>query len=72
MRHYDKGPCRNKLGHSRASVMWNRTQVRRKQPHHLTTVCFNLIYSEADRITKAINGVYLWILERHASSGVGS
>uniref|UniRef100_A0A8C2CJP8 RBR-type E3 ubiquitin transferase n=1 Tax=Cyprinus carpio TaxID=7962 RepID=A0A8C2CJP8_CYPCA len=25
--HYDKGPCRNKLGHSRASVMWNRTQV---------------------------------------------
>ncbi|KAF0022036.1 hypothetical protein F2P81_025711 [Scophthalmus maximus] len=28
LRHYDKGPCRNKLGHSRASVMWNRTQVR--------------------------------------------
>ncbi|XP_056377238.1 E3 ubiquitin-protein ligase RNF144B [Hyla sarda] len=27
LRHYDKGPCRNKLGHSRASVMWNRTQV---------------------------------------------
>uniref|UniRef100_A0A8C6JE50 E3 ubiquitin-protein ligase RNF144B n=1 Tax=Melopsittacus undulatus TaxID=13146 RepID=A0A8C6JE50_MELUD len=28
LRHYDRGPCRNKLGHSRASVMWNRTQVR--------------------------------------------
>ncbi|XP_017268585.1 E3 ubiquitin-protein ligase RNF144B isoform X1 [Kryptolebias marmoratus] len=27
LRHYDKGPCKNKLGHSRASVMWNRTQV---------------------------------------------
>lgn len=27
LRHYDKGPCRNKLGHSRASVMWNRAQV---------------------------------------------
>lgn len=26
--HYDKGPCRNKLGHSRASVIWHRTQVR--------------------------------------------
>lgn len=25
--HYDKGPCRNKLGHSRASVIWYRTQV---------------------------------------------
>ncbi|CAL1610529.1 unnamed protein product [Knipowitschia caucasica] len=27
LRHYDKGPCRNKLGHTRASVIWNRTQV---------------------------------------------
>lgn len=27
LRHYDKGPCKNKLGHSRASVMWHRTQV---------------------------------------------
>ncbi|KAL2084291.1 hypothetical protein ACEWY4_019809 [Coilia grayii] len=27
LRHYDKGPCRYKLGHSRASVMWNRVQV---------------------------------------------
>ncbi|XP_060705935.1 E3 ubiquitin-protein ligase RNF144B-like [Hemiscyllium ocellatum] len=27
LRHYDRGPCRNKLGHSRASVIWNRTQV---------------------------------------------
>ena len=25
--HYDKGPGRNKLGHSRASVIWHRTQV---------------------------------------------
>ena len=25
--HYDKGPCRDKLGHSRASVIWHRTQV---------------------------------------------
>ncbi|XP_027793599.2 E3 ubiquitin-protein ligase RNF144A isoform X3 [Marmota flaviventris] len=25
--HYDKGPCRNKLGHSRASVIWHRTQA---------------------------------------------
>ncbi|XP_028809357.1 probable E3 ubiquitin-protein ligase RNF144A-A isoform X2 [Denticeps clupeoides] len=25
--HYDKGPCRNKLGHSRASVIWHRIQV---------------------------------------------
>ncbi|XP_069742324.1 probable E3 ubiquitin-protein ligase RNF144A-A isoform X3 [Narcine bancroftii] len=24
--HYDKGPCRNKLGHTRASVIWHRTQ----------------------------------------------
>ncbi|XP_078613046.1 putative E3 ubiquitin-protein ligase RNF144A-A [Branchiostoma floridae x Branchiostoma japonicum] len=27
LRHYDKGPCRKKLGHSRASVIWYRTQV---------------------------------------------
>ncbi|KAG8197911.1 hypothetical protein JTE90_020290 [Oedothorax gibbosus] len=27
LRHYDKGPCRNKLGHSRASIIWHRTQV---------------------------------------------
>lgn len=27
LRHYDKGPCKYKLGHSRASVMWNRMQV---------------------------------------------
>lgn len=27
LRHYDKGPCRNKLGHSRASMVWHRTQV---------------------------------------------
>ncbi|CAB1330666.1 unnamed protein product, partial [Coregonus sp. 'balchen'] len=25
--HFDKGPCRNKLGHSRSSVTWHRTQV---------------------------------------------
>lgn len=28
LRHYDKGPCKNKLGHSRASVIWHRTQVK--------------------------------------------
>lgn len=27
LRHYDKGSCKNKLGHSRASVIWHRTQV---------------------------------------------
>nr|XP_057909120.1 E3 ubiquitin-protein ligase RNF144B [Doryrhamphus excisus] len=27
LRHYDKGPCRNKLGHSRAMLMWDRTKV---------------------------------------------
>ena len=27
LRHYDKGPCKNKLGHSRPSVIWHRTQV---------------------------------------------
>ncbi|XP_074642150.1 E3 ubiquitin-protein ligase RNF144A-like [Tubulanus polymorphus] len=27
LRHYDRGPCKNKLGHSRASVIWHRTQV---------------------------------------------
>ncbi|XP_015754338.1 PREDICTED: probable E3 ubiquitin-protein ligase RNF144A-A [Acropora digitifera] len=27
LRHYDKGPCRNKLGHSRASLFFHRTQV---------------------------------------------
>lgn len=27
LRHYDRGPCKNKLGHSRASVVWHRTQV---------------------------------------------
>ncbi|XP_018027301.1 uncharacterized protein LOC108682615 [Hyalella azteca] len=27
LRHYDKGPCRNKLGHSRASVLCHRLQV---------------------------------------------
>ncbi|KAL3869975.1 hypothetical protein ACJMK2_042595 [Sinanodonta woodiana] len=27
LRHYDNGPCKNKLGHSRASVIWHRTQV---------------------------------------------
>ena len=27
LRHYDKGPCKDKLGHSRASVIWHRTQV---------------------------------------------
>ncbi|XP_076332547.1 putative E3 ubiquitin-protein ligase RNF144A-A [Tachypleus tridentatus] len=27
LRHYNKGPCKNKLGHTRASVVWHRTQV---------------------------------------------
>ncbi|XP_061919677.1 E3 ubiquitin-protein ligase RNF144B [Entelurus aequoreus] len=27
LRHYDKGSCRNKLGHSRAMLMWGRTKV---------------------------------------------
>ena len=27
LRHYDKGQCKDKLGHSRASVIWHRTQV---------------------------------------------
>lgn len=27
LRHYDKGKCKNRLGHSRASVIWHRTQV---------------------------------------------
>lgn len=27
LRHYDKGPCKNKLGHSRASIIWHRAQV---------------------------------------------
>ncbi|XP_036203687.1 E3 ubiquitin-protein ligase RNF144B isoform X2 [Myotis myotis] len=31
LRHYDKGPCRNKLGHSRASVIWNRTQTKTRR-----------------------------------------
>uniref|UniRef100_A0A4W2GFH3 E3 ubiquitin-protein ligase RNF144A n=1 Tax=Bos indicus x Bos taurus TaxID=30522 RepID=A0A4W2GFH3_BOBOX len=30
--HYDKGPCRNKLGHSRASVIWHRTQPMTLRP----------------------------------------
>lgn len=25
--HYDKGQCRSKLGHSRASLIWHHTQV---------------------------------------------
>ena len=41
LRHYDKGPCKNKLGHSRASVIWHRTQVKvhvsaTKQERHLS------------------------------------
>lgn len=31
LRHYDKGPCRNKLGHSRASLFFHRTQVIKKK-----------------------------------------
>jgi len=27
LRHYDSGTCQGKLGHSRASVIWHRTQV---------------------------------------------
>ncbi|GAB6028912.1 hypothetical protein CHUAL_004711 [Chamberlinius hualienensis] len=27
LRHYDRGPCKNKLGHSKASIIWHRTQV---------------------------------------------
>jgi len=27
LRHYDKGQCKNRLGHSRASVIWHRAQV---------------------------------------------
>lgn len=27
LRHYDAGSCKGKLGHSRASVIWHRTQV---------------------------------------------
>ncbi|KAK2154512.1 hypothetical protein LSH36_266g00060 [Paralvinella palmiformis] len=27
LQHYDKGPCKNRLGHSRASLIWHRTQV---------------------------------------------
>uniref|UniRef100_A0A8C7YZ46 RBR-type E3 ubiquitin transferase n=1 Tax=Oryzias sinensis TaxID=183150 RepID=A0A8C7YZ46_9TELE len=37
--HYDKGPCRNKLGHSRASVIWHRTQVRTSPPPPLLCLC---------------------------------
>ncbi|KAJ8305972.1 LOW QUALITY PROTEIN: hypothetical protein KUTeg_016517 [Tegillarca granosa] len=41
LRHYDKGPCKNKLGHSRASVIWHRTQVVKAyhcdiRYHHVT------------------------------------
>ncbi|GAA6092786.1 E3 ubiquitin-protein ligase RNF144A isoform X2 [Tachysurus ichikawai] len=25
--HYDKGSCQNKLGHSRAAIIWHRTQA---------------------------------------------
>lgn len=27
LRHFDKGPCKNKLGHSRASLIWHRIRV---------------------------------------------
>lgn len=37
--HYDKGPCRNKLGHSRASVIWHRTQVGGHSPGACACVC---------------------------------
>jgi hypothetical protein len=30
LRHYDSGTCQGKLGHSRASVIWHRTQVTLK------------------------------------------
>jgi len=30
LRHYDAGPCRSRLGHSRVSVVWHRTQVKNK------------------------------------------
>nr|XP_035970424.1 E3 ubiquitin-protein ligase RNF144A isoform X6 [Halichoerus grypus] len=36
--HYDKGPCRNKLGHSRASVIWHRTQHGCREPFALFLV----------------------------------
>ncbi|KAL6047194.1 hypothetical protein STEG23_021879, partial [Scotinomys teguina] len=40
--HYDKGPCRNKLGHSRASVIWHRTQVAANAFEYLQSRCFTL------------------------------
>ncbi|UYV76419.1 RNF144B [Cordylochernes scorpioides] len=27
LKHFDKGPCKNKLGHSKASLMWHRARV---------------------------------------------
>ncbi|XP_067134839.1 probable E3 ubiquitin-protein ligase RNF144A-A isoform X2 [Centruroides vittatus] len=27
LRHFDKGPCKNKLGHTRASLIWHRIRV---------------------------------------------
>ncbi|XP_023807117.1 E3 ubiquitin-protein ligase RNF144A isoform X2 [Oryzias latipes] len=37
--HYDKGPCRNKLGHSRASVIWHRTQSSICSPSGFSQLC---------------------------------
>ena len=49
LRHYDKGPCKNKLGHSRASVIWHRTQV---QPQ--------LEYLKANLIIQPLYKGHLW------------
>ncbi|XP_060565772.1 probable E3 ubiquitin-protein ligase RNF144A-A [Ruditapes philippinarum] len=61
LRHYDKGPCKNKLGHSRASVIWHRTQGYR----HLCwfwssfTCCLTIPVACGTRILYAVNVKYV-------------
>lgn len=64
LRHYDRGPCRNKLGHSRASVMWNRTQVRSWSDEQSSHACIKQRDFTLQWRTKMIifmfSSIFLW------------
>ncbi|XP_023054662.1 E3 ubiquitin-protein ligase RNF144A isoform X1 [Piliocolobus tephrosceles] len=68
--HYDKGPCRNKLGHSRASVIWHRTQgstlspsLGRSTPPSRPSSCS----SPCGKPFSVSSSPHVWLLGNHSA-----
>uniref|UniRef100_A0A8D3CAI9 RBR-type E3 ubiquitin transferase n=2 Tax=Scophthalmus maximus TaxID=52904 RepID=A0A8D3CAI9_SCOMX len=57
--HYDKGPCRNKLGHSRASVIWHRTQVR--LPSTSSSSSHHPLYNHSGSVPHTYRRCSMWL-----------